>query len=164
MLELAENAYPKAVFDFKMEIARDNFLQGVSVSDETREKMFISQSKTLSEAVRLVRQIESAQKASQSCKSPQPSSKTKAQCQAVNSASDDKISKELKEMKELVVQMNERVKQLEGQQNNRRGRQGTLVCYNCNEQGHFARSCPNKRNAGNEHRGLGRSTQPSHQP
>lgn len=43
LMELIENACPKAVFDFKVELSRDQFLQGITVSDETRKKLFVSQ-------------------------------------------------------------------------------------------------------------------------
>ena len=50
-MELIANACPKAVFDFKVELSRDQFLQlGITVSDETRKKLFISQPKALSES------------------------------------------------------------------------------------------------------------------
>lgn len=156
LLELVENAYPEAVFDFKVELARDRFLQGITVSDETREKLFISQPKTLSESVRVVRQIESARKASQSCKTPSATPRMKAQCHAV---SEDKLSSELKEMKELMMQMNERIKQLESQPRNQ-NRWGSQVCYTCGEVGHFARNCTHK-NPGNGPRGLAGSNHPS---
>lgn len=130
--------YPEAGFDFKVELARDRFLQGIVVSDETGEKLFISQPKTLSEIVRMVRQVESARKVSPSCKNPSTTPKIKAQCHAV---SEDKLSSELKEMKELMVQMNERIKQLESRPRNR-SRGGPQLCYTCGGEGHFARNCP----------------------
>lgn len=139
------------------------FYKESAVSDETREKLFISQPKSLSEAVRLVRQIERARKASQSCKVPQTPPKTKGQCHAVSGPNEDKVSKELREMKELVVQMNERIQQLESQPRTHRGRQRKQVCYSCNEEGHFARNCPSRNNSGNEYRGLLGSNQSSNQ-
>ena len=132
-----------------MELARDRFLQGITVSDETREKLFISQPKTLSESVPVVRQIESARKASQSCKTPSATPKMKAQCHAVSM---DKLSSELKEMKEPMMQMNERIKQLESRPRNQ-NRLGPQVCYTCGEEGNFTRNCPHK-NTGNGRRGL----------
>lgn len=42
-LELVENAYPEAAYSFKMELARDQFVQGVAISDDLREMVFMSQ-------------------------------------------------------------------------------------------------------------------------
>ena len=36
-MELVENAYPEAAYSFKVELARDQFLQGVAISDDIRE-------------------------------------------------------------------------------------------------------------------------------
>lgn len=38
VMELVENAYPEVVYSFKMELARDQFIQGVAISDDLREK------------------------------------------------------------------------------------------------------------------------------
>ena len=64
LLELAENAYPTADFDFKEEIARDRFMDRVRCSEGIREQLFIQQPSGLAAAVRLVRQLESAKTAS----------------------------------------------------------------------------------------------------
>ena len=42
-MELVENAYPEAAYSFKVELARDQFIQGVAISDDLREKVFMSQ-------------------------------------------------------------------------------------------------------------------------
>ena len=55
--------YPDTAYPFKVELARDQFIQGVVVSNDIREKLFISQPGSLVEAVRVVRQFESARKA-----------------------------------------------------------------------------------------------------
>lgn len=65
VMELVENAYPEAVYSFKVELARDQFIQGVAISDDLREKVFISQPGSLVKAVRVVRRLESARKACQ---------------------------------------------------------------------------------------------------
>ena len=56
--ELAEDAYPETAYPIKMgpELARDQFIQGVIVSNDIREKLFISQLGSLVEAVRVARQ------------------------------------------------------------------------------------------------------------
>ena len=38
LLELVENAYPDTAYPFKVELARDQFIQGVAVSNDIREK------------------------------------------------------------------------------------------------------------------------------
>ena len=62
-MELVENAYPEVVYSFKVELARDQFIQGVTLSDDLLEKVFMSQLESLVEAVFLVRRLESARKA-----------------------------------------------------------------------------------------------------
>ena len=49
VMELVENAYPEAVYSFKVELARDQFIQGVILSDDLREKVFMSQRQSLME-------------------------------------------------------------------------------------------------------------------
>lgn len=43
LMELVENAYPEAAYLFKVELARDQFIQGVAISDDLQEKVFMSQ-------------------------------------------------------------------------------------------------------------------------
>ena len=150
LVDLAENAYPEADYAFKEELARDQFIQGVSVSDDIREKIFMWQPASIAEAVRFVRRLESARKACQS----NPSKEKK---ERVNVISDDKISRELKELKELVFDMNKRIKSLEEKAElkptSSTRRRDNLVCYSCKNTGHFAREC--KMNTpGNDSRGL----------
>ena len=45
----------KAVYSFKVELARDQLIQGVAISNDLREKVFMSQPGSLVEAVRVVR-------------------------------------------------------------------------------------------------------------
>ena len=99
LVELVENAYPEAVYPFKVELAKDQFIQGVVVGDAIREKLFMSQPGSLVDAVRVVRQLESARKACQSA----PSVDKKKSVNVVNSWMDNqKISDEISELKELV--------------------------------------------------------------
>ena len=63
VMELVENAYPEVVYSFKVELARDQFIQGVTLSDDLLEKVFMSQLESLVGAVFLVRRLESARKA-----------------------------------------------------------------------------------------------------
>ena len=59
LMELAENVYPDASYSFKVELARDQLMQGLSISDDLREWLFMSQPGSLAEAIRVVRQLES---------------------------------------------------------------------------------------------------------
>lgn len=65
LMELVENAYPEAAPSFKVELARDQFIQGVAISNDLREKIFMSQLTFLVEAVCVVCPLESALKACQ---------------------------------------------------------------------------------------------------
>ena len=72
VMELMKNAYPEAVYSFKVELAIDQFIQEVTLSDDLREKVFMSQPELLVEAVRVVRRLESARKACQDVPSALP--------------------------------------------------------------------------------------------
>ena len=109
-MELVENAYPEAVYSFKVELARDQYIHGVTLSDDLEEKVFMSQLESLVEAVRVVRRLESACKACQAV----PSTEKKKSVNAVSgSAESEKVSSEVRELKELVLGMNEKVRELE---------------------------------------------------
>ena len=80
------------------------------MGDGIREKLFISQPGSLVDAARVVRQLESARKACQSA----PSVDKKKSVNLVNSSMDNqKISAEISELKELVLGMNEKIRELE---------------------------------------------------
>ena len=88
VMELVDNAYPEAVYSFKVELAKDQFIQGVTLSDDLRKKVFMSQPESLVEAVRVVRRLESACKA---CKDV-PSAEQKKSVNAVSgSAENEKV-------------------------------------------------------------------------
>ena len=157
LMELVENAYPEAAYSFKVELARDQFIQGVAISDDLREKVFMSQPASLVEAVRVVRQLESARKACQSV----PSVEKKKSVNAVSASADgDKISTEIRELKEIVLGMNEKIRELErkAETTSTARRRSDVVCFACRQPGHFARSCPYKE-GGNRGRGLPRARQ-----
>lgn len=103
VMELVENAYPEAVYSFKVELARDQFIQGVAISDVLKEKVFMSQPGSLVEAVRVVRRLESARKACQAVLSVE---KKKSVDAMSGSAGSEKISTEIRELKNLVLGMN----------------------------------------------------------
>ena len=115
-MELVENAYPDTAYPFKVELARDQVIQGVVVSNDIREKLFISQPGSLVETVRVVRQLESTRKACQAA----PSVEKKQSLSVVStSAGNERISTEIRELKELVLGMNEKgtgKKKRQGQQ------------------------------------------------
>ena len=103
--------YPDAGYSFKVELAKDQFLQGMEIGDDVRTWVFMSQPASLVEAVRVVHQLESARKA---CQSASTSGRKKS-LNVVNpsSAGDDKISTEIRELRELVLGMNEKIQDLE---------------------------------------------------
>ena len=92
LLELADNAYPDAPQEFRTELARDQFLEGVKVVDDIREKLFMQQPQTLSDAIKMTRQLESACRVSSSAKTQPPGPakpRPQAQCHAMSASSSD---------------------------------------------------------------------------
>lgn len=120
-----------------------------------REKIFMSQPSSIVEAVRLVRRLESARKACMQTNPPKEKSKDR-----VSVITEDKISKELKELKDLVLEMNKRIQSLEERQEKNETkstsgarRRDNVVCFTCKNPGHFARDCKMKP-TGNDNRSL----------
>ena len=114
-MELVENAYPDTAYPFKVELARDQVIQGVVVSNDIREKLFISQPGSLVETVRVVGQLESTRKACQAA----PSVEKQSVSVVSTSAGNERISTEIRELKEFVLGMNEKgtgKKKRQGQQ------------------------------------------------
>ena len=143
VMEFGENAYPEAVYSFKVELARDQFIQGVTLSNNLREKVYMSQPESLVEAVRVVRRLESARKACQAV----PSAEKKKSVNAVSgSAESEKASSEICELKELVIGMNDKIRELErkAETTSTSRRRNEVVCFACREPGHFARNSPLK--------------------
>ena len=61
LMELVKNGYPGAAYTFKVEHVSDQFIQGVTISDDILEKCLMSQLAKLGEAVFVAREFESAQ-------------------------------------------------------------------------------------------------------
>lgn len=119
----------------------------------------MSQPASLVEAVRVIRRLESARKASQA----EPSMEKKKSVNAVSASADgDKISTEIRELKEIVLGMNEKICELErkAEMTSTTRRRNEVVCFACHKPGHFARSCPYKE-GGNRAQGLPRARQSS---
>ena len=139
-------------------------MQGVAISEETRERMLISQPESLTEAVRVVRHMESARKA---CKSNTSAGKTKVLNAVAAVAAEDKIATEIRELKELVLGMNRKIQKLEQWSSEKRPggtrRREGVTCYSCHKQGHFSRDCPSRNGVthqGNDAWGLPGGSQP----
>lgn len=147
LLDLAENAYPSAEYEFKEEVAKDCFLDGVCCDATIREQLFVKQPKSLSEAVRHIRQLESARMASRNVSSNSKLTPNKA---GHVSQVSEKTS-EIDDLKSLLVKMNARLESLENQVVNKSrqesgGRDLSKVkCFSCQSFGHYARNCPYKR-------------------
>ena len=110
LMELVENAYPGAAYSFKVELARDQFIQGVTISNDMQERVFMNQLALLAEAVRVVRRLESARK---TCRAAPTLEKKKSVNVVGATAGDKKISAEIRELKELVLGMNDKIRELE---------------------------------------------------
>ena len=95
LMDLAENAYPKAAYSLKVELA------------DLRERLFMRQPGSLTEAIRVVRQLDSARKA---CK---PSGRNKSLNAVASSTADQKITAEIRKLKELVLEISKKVEELE---------------------------------------------------
>ena len=120
-------------------------------------EVFMSRPASLVEVVRVVRQLDSARKACQSV----PSVEKKKSVNAVSASADgDKISNEIRELKEIVLGMNEKIRELERKAETTSTARlcNDMVCFACRQPGHFARSCPYKE-GGNRGRGLPRARQ-----
>ena len=71
------------------------------------------------------------------------------------SAESERVSSEIRELKELVLRLNEKIRGLEreAETTSTLRRRNEVVCFICCEPGHFARNCPQKQ-GGNRVRGL----------
>ena len=157
LIELVENSYPEAAYSFKVELARDQFIQGVAIRDDLREKVFISQPPLLVEAVRVVRRLESARKACQAV----PSVEKKKSLNVVSASADgDKISTEIRKLKEIVLGMNYEIRELErkAETTSTARCRSELICFAGREPGDFAMGCAHKE-GGNRSWGLPRARQ-----
>ena len=138
-MELVENAYPVVVYSFKVELAGDQFIQGVTLSDDLRGKFLMKQPESLVEAVGVVCRLESAHKACQTV----PDKSVNA---VSGSAESEKVSPEIRELKELVLGMNDVIRELERKYETTSISQcrNEVVCFAWREPRHFARNCPRK--------------------
>ena len=161
LLELVDNAYPNASREFRTELARDQFLEGVKVVDDIREKLFMQQPQTLSDAIKMTRQLESARRASSSAKTQPPGPakpQPQVQCHAMSASCSD-----FSQLKELITTISMRIdgleKQLQSSYSTRpQARERDIRCFSCNQKGHLARNCSQR--AGNGNQGLTRGSQP----
>ena len=71
-------------------------MQGLSISDDLRERLFMTQPGSLAEAIRVVRRLERARKAS---KTSPHGGKHKSLNAVASSSADEKITGEIRELK-----------------------------------------------------------------
>lgn len=85
-----------------------------------------------------------------------PSTEKKKSVKAVTgSAESEKVWSEIRELKELVLRMNEKIRELErkAETTSTSRHRNEVVCFACHEPRHFARNCPHKE-GGKRARGL----------
>ena len=100
------------------------------------KRFFLSQPASLVEAVRVVHRLESARKACQAVPSVE---KKKSLNVASASVDGDKISNEIRELKEIVLGVNKKAATTSTTRH-----RSELICLACREPGHLARSCPHQ--------------------
>ena len=102
----------------------------------------MSQPGSLAEAIRVVWRLESARKASK--RSPH-GAKHKSLNAVGSSSADEKITGEIRDLKELILGINKKVEELEKKTAEKDSTvycKGPVTCYTCRQRGHFARDCP----------------------
>ena len=159
LLEMTDKAYPNASQDFRDELARDRFIEGVNVADEIREKLFVNQPKSLQDAVRMTRSLQSARKAaSHNMKAAQ---QKKLSCDVISAGYGSETKSEIKELKELVKSLKIKIENLEGKIERKSNKKLDEVrCFVCQKLGHYASTCPSKKSLENEEKRLTRGSQP----
>ena len=139
-------------------MAKDRFVEGVNVSDEIREKMYLNRPKSLQEAVRMSRSIQSAQKAASHNRK---SNQKRLMCDVISAETGSESKSEIKELKELVKSLKTKIEDLEGKIERKSDKkQDEVKCYACQNFSHYATNCPFKKNSGNEERRLTRGSHP----
>lgn len=168
LLELARNAFPNADADTRNELAKDRFLKGVRVTDTIRERLYLQQPADLTEAIRTVRQLEAAQKASASHQKAKPRAGLSALGTHTGEESEVRqLRQRIKDMEEQIQQLHLRPSQTgrveqqdgasalgprerfgaagrnrEGSSQPRTGQQTRgVTCFRCGQPGHLSFQC-----------------------
>ena len=97
-----------------------------------------------------------------------PSGKNKSLNAVASSTAEQKISAEIRELKELILGIGKKVEELErktAEKDAKDYRQGPFMCYACGHPGHLACDCTSQQAQvlGNGLRGLPRANQTPHQ-
>ena len=134
---------------FKKELAKDRFFESVRCSESIQEQLYFRQPESLSAAVRLQRQLESAHFAS--CNTVGPSSASRPMCSPskprvelnVMDGAETSLHAEIGELKQVLLKLDSRLAKLEGAPKvKRQVDMSNIKCFSCSQYGHFARNCP----------------------
>ena len=169
-------------------MALDQFLIGVKAAEPIKQQLLMSSPKKMEEAIRKVRQLETAQlllrqgpgqaqpdRANTRIKVASATTGSTTSTTAATGTNTTKPGTELGQVLELLQKMELRLTELEKKQvtpsdascwrcnssEHRPSNCPTLVCYNCHENGHMSKFCPKK--MGNHSQGSSRGRPTSSQ-
>lgn len=147
VIELVGSAFPNAPADVRDDLAKERFMRGVKVSTTVRERLYLGQPETLTDAIRLVHQLEAAVRASHGTQSQ--AARRPAVCGLTGE--DEKKpseSKDVELLRKQLAAMEVRMKEMEAKKTERQPTAATpaaVQCFSCLEWGHVAARCPKRK-------------------